>query len=144
MQARQVFKLLADNAPNIRHAAATLAADMLEDEGQLFLGTQVTAELLCRMGPGCMIRLEHSLCPPGWFVLWAGFAAALVCLLMVCPYTGRLWTGVRVAERTISEGMAFLIRWGMLLRECMATPVWANPWAVLLEVDRSATEPQPG
>lgn len=42
VQARQVFKLLADNAPNIRHAAATLAADMLEDEGQLFLGTQVT------------------------------------------------------------------------------------------------------
>lgn len=42
MQARQVFKLLADDAPNIRHAAATLAADMLEDEGQLYLGSQVT------------------------------------------------------------------------------------------------------
>ncbi|KAK9861473.1 hypothetical protein WJX84_003608 [Apatococcus fuscideae] len=39
-QAHQVFKLLADDAPGIRHAAATLAAHMLEDEGQVFLGSK--------------------------------------------------------------------------------------------------------
>ena len=41
MQARQVFKLLTDDAANVRQAAATLAAEMLEEEGQLFLGVQV-------------------------------------------------------------------------------------------------------
>ena len=49
MQARQVFRLLTDDAAAIRHAAATLAADMLEDEGHSFLGSQVSLyiALLC-------------------------------------------------------------------------------------------------
>ena len=38
-----MLRLLTDDAERVRDAAALLAADMLEEEGQLFLDVQVTS-----------------------------------------------------------------------------------------------------